>query len=202
MPTHNVRKSVTETYNPKQRIIGGIVLSLLLLLIYSILKIVLGFSSVPAGEYILSEPLIDEVPTGAVAANNATLSARPNLSRRASYRLPQKFVFLDLKGKPMEPEDLSTPQTGALSAAGIYNSEINQGKWYVQAASFRQPQRAKRLGQKIKDKKIAETVHIIETSKGWYIVRLSPQNEESVARQQKRKLRTMLRLNGIVKQIK
>jgi hypothetical protein len=204
MQIHNVRKSaVTESYEPKQRIVGGIVLSLIMLLIYSILKLLLGFSSAPAGEYILSKPLRDEVSTNMIGT--ATISGNAKLSRRTSYQLPKKFVFIDLNGNPMQPENFSIPKSKskskALSVAGIYNSVDNQGKWYVQAASFKQAQRARRLVQKIKNKKIADTAHIIETNSGWYIVRLSPQNDEKVARQQNRDLRSKLRLKGIVKQV-
>ena len=202
MPIHNVRKSVTEPYDPKQRIVGGIVLSLIMLLIYSILKLVLGFSSVPAGEYTLSEPLVDEVPAGVTTTSNiVATSSNTRSSQRVSYRvpIPQKFVFLDLKGNPMQPEDVS--QSGTL-LAGVYNSVGNRGKWYVQAASFRKAHLAKILMQKIKNKKIADMVHVVETSNGWYAVRLQPQADKTIVRQQNRKLRSTLGLKGVVKQIK
>ncbi len=203
MPIHNVRKQVTESYDPKQRVVGGVVLSLIMLLIYSILKLVLGFSSVPAGEYILSEPLIDEVSTNiASAGGSSTTTANARLSQRTNYRLPQKFVFLDLKGNPMQPEELSAPNQGVLSAAGIYNSVDNQGKWYVQAASFKKAHLAKRLVQKIKNKKIADIAYIVETSNGWYAVRLSPQDSKNLARQQNRKLQSIFGITGMVKKVR
>ena len=203
MSSHNVRRPVTESYDPKQRIVGGIVLSLLMLFIYSILKLVLGFSSVPAGEYILSEPLMDEVPTIVAGTNNTTTSNRTQPSRRINYRLPQRFVFLDLKGNPMQPEaSNSNSQSEFMSPSEIYNSIDNRGKWYVQAASFRKPERAQSLVEKIKNKNVAASVHIIETTNGWYLVRLPPQDNENMAQQQNRKLRNLLRLRGIVKEIK
>ena len=41
----NIRRSITESYDPKQRVVGAIVLFLLMLLLYLILKIILGISS-------------------------------------------------------------------------------------------------------------------------------------------------------------
>jgi hypothetical protein len=197
----NIRRSATEAYDPKQRIVGGVVLFLLVLLIYSILKLLLGFSSVPEGEYVLSAPLKDEELPSEAAAQPDTQTQTPQFLPTAANNtpapkktttyphLPQEFVFLNLNGDPMQPENrLREPFAQA-------------GKWYVQAASFKSETGAQRLAQKIRAKNIASETHIIRTSNGWYAVRLSPQNDHGMAKQQYRKLRRLLYLEPVIRKI-
>jgi len=185
MPSHhNIRRTITITYDPKQRFVGGIVLFLIMLLIYSTLKIVLGFSGAPK-EFKISAPL--DIEKIAALEGSETAMSRNTSSRdfQTSARLPSGFVFLDLDGKPMQPE--------------VYQEEepladpfemVGEEKWYVQAASFRDKDKADEFAQKIKNNNIASKVYV--TLKGeWYAVRLSPENERRIARQQVRQLRRL-----------
>jgi cell division protein FtsN len=74
-------------------------------------------------------------------------------------------------------------------------------QWYVQAASFKTETRAQNLADRIKAKNIADQVHIIQSSNGWYAVRLSPQNEHGTAKQQYRQLRRMFYLKPIIRKV-
>jgi hypothetical protein len=201
MPLRNSRRSVTESYDPKQRIVGGLMLFLLVLLIYSVLKLVLGFSSASEGEYTLSAPLKDEeLPSEVAHSGNKTQHSTASASvtassQKASHNLPQGFVFLDINGNPMQQEqrtfvDNSDPFT-----------QTGEDQWYVQAASFRTETGAQSLARKIKAKDIADQVHIIQSSNGWYAVRLSPQNEHGEVKQQYRKLRRLLYLKPIIRKV-
>ncbi len=193
----NIRRTVTEPYDPKQRIVGGVVLFLLVLLIYSILKLLLGFSSVPEGEYVLSAPLKDELPSEAAPPDNQTQTPQllptanntPAPRKTTYHRLPQEFVFLDLNGDPMQPEN------------NLMDPFAQPGKWYVQAASFKSETGAQRLAQKIKAKNIASEAHVVRTSNGWYAVRLPPQTDHGMAKQQYRKLRRLLYLEPVIRKI-
>lgn len=200
MPLRKPRRSVTESYDPKQRIVGGLMLFLLVLLIYSILKLVLGFSSASEGEYILSAPLKDEeLPSEVAQSGNKTQPSTASASvtassQKASHNLPQGFVFLDLKGNPMQPEQRTfVDNTDPFTQTG-------EDQWYVQAASFRTETGAQSLARKIKAKNIADQVHIIQSSNGWYAVRLSPQNEHGEVKQQYRKLRRLY-LKPIIRKV-
>jgi cell division protein FtsN len=193
MPSHhNIRRTMTITYDPKQRFIGGIVLFLIMLLIYSTLKIVLGFSGAPK-EFKISAPLEIEKIAAQEGAETAMSRNTSSRNSRNPVRLPSGFVFLDLDGKPMQPE--------------VYQEEplvdpfevVGEERWYVQAASFRDKDKAEGLAQKIKNKNIASQVYV--TLKGeWYAVRLSPESERRIAKQQVRQLRR-LHTKGIIKKL-
>ncbi|NJO14930.1 MAG: SPOR domain-containing protein [Thioploca sp.] len=151
MPPRNVRRPITEHYDPKQRIVGGIVLFLLMLLIYSLLKLVLGFSYVPEGRFEIGAPLTAEILSSANGLNKTqTLAATDSsiASPQINYPLPSKFVFLDLKGNPMQKEVYQA--TTSAESAEIYTANSGEGKWYVQAASFREEALAQNLVQKSK----------------------------------------------------
>ncbi|MDM8558711.1 SPOR domain-containing protein [Candidatus Parabeggiatoa sp. HSG14] len=197
---HNIRRSITESYDPKQRIVGGVVLFLLMLFIYSLLKLVLGFSS-----DIDTSPLppLTSQKSGELDGNNSLLDEAVHPQKKLTLNqrrlLPRGFVFLDLKGKPMHPE-LPVPNEEPEKPT-IFESN-GEERWFVQAASLKTEDQAQRLVQRIKNKGIAEEVHIIQTSdKKWYVVRLSPQNKYSIAKQQYRQLRTSLRVKGMIKKI-
>jgi cell division protein FtsN len=154
-----------------------------MLLIYSTLKIVLGFSGAPK-EFKISAPL--EIEKIAAQEGSETAMPRKTSSRdsRNPVRLPSGFVFLDLDGNPMQPE--------------VYQEEslvdpfeiVGEKKWYVQAASFRDRDKAEEFAQQIKNNNIASQVYV--TLKGkWYAVRLSPENERRIAQQQVRQLRRL-----------
>lgn len=199
MPPRNVRRPITDHYDPKQRIVGGIVLFLLMLLIYSLLKLVLGFSSVPEGRFEIGAPLTAEIlssPSGLdkkqpLRATDSSMASPP-----ITYPLPSGFVFLDLKGNPMQKEVYP-----AAGAAEIPTTTGGQDKWYVQAASFKEEALAQNLVQKIKDNHIATEAHIVQSSNGWYVVRLPPQSEQEKVKQQYKQLRDVLRIHGIIKKL-
>ncbi|EDN68584.1 hypothetical protein BGP_3597 [Beggiatoa sp. PS] len=231
--SQNVRRSFTESYDPKQRFVGGVVLFLLMLFIYGTLKLVLGFSSIPEGEYRLSAPLIDEefpatklvetsVETSendnslaSVAANNTptptpTLSSSSNTSAQGtteSYRLPGKFIFLNLNGKPMRPNldemivhKPKTTTTSNVDPKVLFDKPSGENRWYVQVASLRTEEQAQRIIQKIKNKNVANQAYIIRKG-SWYVIQLHPTTEDLV-HQQKQQLRRKLSLKTIIRELK
>ena len=201
MPPRNVRRPITEHYDPKQRIVGGIVLFLLMLLIYSLLKLVLGFSYVPEGRFEIGAPLTAEIlnssngtdQTQTLPSTDGAMASAPK-----HYPLPSGFVFLDLQGKPMEKEVYQT--TKSAESTETYTASGGE-KWYVQAASFKDEALAQNLVQKIKDNHIADEVHIIQSNNGWYAVRLPPQNEQEMARRQYQQLRDIVGIKGMIKKL-
>lgn len=196
MSLRNIRRPVSEPYDPKQRLVGGVVLFVLMLIIYGILKLLLGFSSVPEGEYQLSAPMQDEVANIAVTSTNQPPSSANNTTSRTSqaktHRLPGIFVFLDLEGNPMQKE---------VYQSDSYQTLGGDEKWYVQAASFKDEERAQRLVKQIKDKNIASEVHIVPSSNGWYVVRLPPQSDHDLVQQQYQQLYHLLRIEGRIKKL-
>jgi hypothetical protein len=199
MPVSNLRRPMTEAYEPKQRIVGGIVLFLIVLLIYSILKLVLGISSASTEKYGLTTPLGEEI-SGLELSENPTGSPPETTShsrtRTNRIMLPQKFVFLDIAGKPMQAESFQT----VVPSADIYSNAEDGKTWFVQAASFKNEEQAQQLVQKIKDKNIAQA-NVFRTANGWFSVRLPPQADRNVAEQQRKQLNNLFRLKAEVKKI-
>ncbi len=212
MPLLNTRRTATEIYDPKQRITGGIVLFMIILLIYSILKIVLGFSSAPEN-FRIAAPLdierinIIEAPLTPIPSSNSTPPKQtpkqattiiPSQQPQVQYRLPSKFVFLDLNTNPMQQEFYQEKEPAELKQEG-------EKKWYVQAATLKTEEQAESLVQQIKDENIASEAEIVPwTNKNgskWYIVRLPPQGDRGQARQQNKQLRRRLRIKGAIKKI-
>jgi hypothetical protein len=202
MPPRNVRRPITDHYDPKQRIVGGIVLFLLMLLIYSLLKLVLGFSYVPEGRFEIGAPLTAEIlssPSGLDKKQTLRATDSSVASPQINYPLPSGFVFLDLKGNPMQKEVYQA--AAPVGSAETYTTTSGEEKWYVQAASFKEEALAQNLVQKIKDNHIATEAHIVQSSNGWYVVRLPPQSEQEKVKQQYKQLRDVLRIHGIIKKL-
>ena len=202
MPLRNVRRhyNVTaEQYDPKQRIVGSIVLFLMMLLIYGILKILLGLSA--PDKFAIDKALEFESfnIVGSTDIPNNSITNTSQLSPKISAIIPRKFIFLDLSGKAMQPED-TTSMTSVAASGDIY-APIGEDRWYVQVASFKNKSRAQRLADQIKSKNIASEVHIITTG-NWFAVRLPPQTERSVAQQQKNQLRRALSVRPKINKIK
>jgi len=195
MSRQNVRvppPTPIEPYDPKTRAIGGIVLFLLMMLLYAILKALLGISSTGAA-YALRAPLPDEV-------NAAQINTAPSANENAApskYPVINKFVFLDLDGNPMEDG------AGTIELAGMANTNSNDdldlaanatfdgtdGKeWYVQAASFKELSRAQDMSKKLKNNSFESKIIKVGN---WYAVRLLPQATKGEAKQQLRALRRM-----------
>jgi cell division protein FtsN len=198
MHTRNIRRANVDTYDPKQRVVGGIVLFLIMLLIYSTLKIVLGFSSAPKG-YVLEPAKQDEELDSTTTASTGTNNNRTNqtVSSLTNKRLPTGFVFLDLDGNALQPE---TYQNVFNSPSDLYASTGGEEKWYVQAASFQSEERAQSFAQQIQDKNIAPEVYVVPNGR-WFAVRLAPENDRNVAKQQYYKLRRSLHVKPAIKKI-
>ncbi len=215
MPLPNTRRTATEIYEPKQRITGGIVLFLIMLLIYSILKIVLGFSSAPEN-FRIAAPLdierinIIEAPLTPIPSSNTTATPKqtpkqtpttiiPSQPPQVQYRLPSKFVFLDLNTNPMQQEFYQEEEKP------VEPKQEGEKKWYVQAATFKTEEQAENLVQQIKDENIASEAEIVlSTNKNgtkWYIVRLPPQSDRGEAREQNKQLRRRLRIRGAIRKL-
>lgn len=201
---YNIRRPVSDSYDPKQRIVGGVVLFLIMLLIYSVLKLILGFSSVPPqGKFGLGTPLGDEIDRIESATPADDPQSATAQTAQPTRRLPQGFVFLDINGRPMQREAYqpsSETTTVAAINAEAYETPQDGKYWYVQAASFKTEDRAHRMVEQIKAKNIAATANI--TQKGdWYVVRLPPQDDPVAAEQQKLQLRRLLKVHGKIRKI-
>jgi len=200
MSVQNIRRANTDSYDPKQRFVGGVMLVLIMLFIYSTLKIVLGFSSAPnfeIGEALQSESTVEGSDEGTLY--NVTNVQSPQTSK-VYHRLPTGFVFLSLSGKAMQPDNVAELDDESIPANDLYTKTYNDGKWYVQAASFKSKSDAENLAEKIQTKNIASKAYIVRRN-GWYAVRLPPQEERGLAKQQDRQLRRKLHLKPMIKKI-
>lgn len=154
-----------DHYDPKQRLVGGIVLCLMIILIYFILKILIGFSAVHDGRYKLASAKEDEVLKAATAAAATgtepvathrvvgtdgvnTITASPKQLRP----LPLNFTFLDLDGNPMGKEQVAIEEEQATAA------KTAETGWTVHTAPFKTEDAAKQLVDKLKEKGFESTV--------------------------------------------
>ena len=191
--SQNIRRLVPDSYDPKQRLVGGVVLFLIMMLIYSLLKLVLGFSPTPKGKFGLGAPLGDEITNLSTMENGEGHSnnhIRPSL-RPSVILLPQSFVFLDIQGKPMQKESYQTINSSESEA------KVEGKGWYVQVASFRDESQAQSLAEKIKEKQISPKVDILKSG-SWYKVILPSQIDRNIAEQQRKQLRSGLRINNAI----
>ncbi len=186
MTVRNIRRMVTDPYDPKQRIVGGIVLFLLILLLYMILKIMLSLFAVRESNYTLHEPLPDEILVEQMEINRST-NTHP--TTQTNKRVPAGFVFLDLSGNPMQTSN-GDVQT---DIAETFPTTSTGENWVVQIASFKENNRAQDLVQQLKNKGMDAQITKIGN---WYAVRLLPQNERSKAESQGRQV-SNLGLPGI-----
>jgi len=196
MTSFNTRRAASENYDPKQRIVGGVVLFLIMLLIYSILKLLLGMSSMPEGSYRLPEPLPAEI-TKEISVNNSETEESPITKR---VNLPLKFVFLDIHGNPLEKESYEKSEDESEDIDEMETPFVAEGDktWFVQAASFRDRNRAVNLVEKLKEHRLESTI----IRKGrWYAVQLLP-TSQTHAEKQLEKLRRDLGIKGMLKEIK
>lgn len=191
---NNTRRQISEPYDPKQRIVGGIVLFILMIFIYLILKLLLGLSSYSMannGEsYQLSQRQDDEMLVknedndGSPSAN---VQPQPiTTAQLKQARLPEKFVFLNIFGRPYnEEEQESVDDTPPRFDSG----------WAVRAASLRAESRANALVADLKVKGFDAKVVKIGR---WYTVRTYPHPDRRVAENQLRELRTMMGIKGLI----
>ncbi len=220
---HNSYKPVTvkEPYDPKQRIVGAVVLFLIILIIYGSLKLLLGMEN---GKFVIpskpeTETIIEIKQTGA-------------------YNLPQKFVFLNLNGNPLlqdsyEAEEIpekikvnqknetkeenisliavtkspeteeveETEKAEKLNPVDICTINLEKKQWYLQVASFKDEKKAQNLVQEIKKAKLLPKGCIIFTSNGWYAVHLPPETDYSIVQSQLKRLYKLLHLKGLIRKI-
>lgn len=194
MAALNIRRSPQEAYDPKQRIVGGIVLSLIILLIYGFLKLLAGFSATAGGSYALPEALSDEVE---ISAENMVNTDNPDALilqgddevlpatiATPSKPLPMGFVFLDINGNPMQEEVFQTNNND-------YTVDTSSKKWVVQVASFKERSRAQALVDKLKSRNFSAS---ISSSGRWFVVRLDPQDDRASAQNQRTQLRNKLNI--------
>lgn len=175
-----------DHYDPKQRLVGGIVLCLIILLIYFILKILIGLSAVHDGRYRLASAKEDEVlkstaaaveqsTTHRVVGNDGvnTITTLPKPLRP----LPLNFTFLDLDGNPMSKEVLAIEEEQAASAK---TQAITDVGWIVQAGVFKTEGSAKRRVDKLKEKGFESAISKVGNR---FVVNLMPMQPDKAAAQ-------------------
>ncbi len=194
MTQANIRHSPSEIYDPKQRAVGAIVLILLMILLYALLKALLGISGGTA--YALRAPLPDEVK------NNAQPSDTTDINAKFKYPLINRFVFLDLNGKPMSSNADTTAETmddedeENAQDNKTKKSEKGDKKWYVQVASGKDKERAEKLAHELTEKKLP--AEVIKSGE-WYRIQLKPQETKEAAEQQLKLLKKEKGLKGQVR---
>jgi hypothetical protein len=192
--------SPEHSYDPKQRLVGGIVLAILMLLLYVMLKALLGISSSGAAA-ALRTPFPSGIErefaqSGIPAEGDTPQSARKEV--KLKYPLIEKFVFLDQNAKPMGKDSVnlgfaSGPDTD--SGADTEDSAPGQkGNFIVQVASFKENSRAAKLVETLKSSGMEAS---IGKSGNWYVVKLDPESDRRIAEQHLRTLRGM-GIRGII----
>lgn len=192
------RHASPDPFDLKQRAVGGVVLLLIMFLLYYLLKAMLGIATT-SGEVIRFDPLPDEMLIGQAAPDDGPLENVPPTRNLPAYLMKNEFIFLGLNGKPLggrnaEGEDL-VEDIGEEPVGG-------DGNWYVQVASFRDPDRARSLSRKIRSRELDSIiVEVLVRGRVWYAVRLTAQPSKREAERQQRVLeqmgirRTQLRQN-------
>jgi hypothetical protein len=193
--------SPEHSYDPKQRLVGGIVLFLLMMFLYLILKAVLGISSTGAAA-ALRTPFPDHAQAGGISTfvpGGSTDS--PGKEVKLKYPLLEKFIFLDQNAKPMGKgsADLgfaagASTEEGAEASADNSAASASMGNFIVQVASFKETSRAERLVENLKTSGMEAS---FSKSGNWYVVNLAPEKDRRVAEQHLRTLRGM-GIRGII----
>jgi|WetSurMetagenome_2_1015567.scaffolds.fasta_scaffold106646_2 cell division septation protein DedD len=200
MAQANIRHSPSEIYDPKQRAIGAIVLILLMILLYAVLKAILGISGGTA--YALRAPLPDEIKNSSQPIDS---SSDPN--SKFKYPLINRFVFLDLNGKPMSSNSETATTTmddedddeNSEEETNNTSKKPEKGAWYVQVASGKDKERAEKLANELTEKKFP--AEVIKSGE-WYRIRLKPQDSKEAAEQQLSKLKKERGLKGQLRKVK
>ncbi len=186
-----LRQSESSFYDPTQRAVGAVVLISLMMILYLILKAILGISDTGV-KHALTTPLQEEL-----VQQNTDSSALPmgTETKTTKELFSNEFVFLNLQGRPMG-EGNSVVKT-AYSSANLNN--LDEEYWYVQTASFKDPQAAEKMVKRLQTNKFDAYV---AKSGEWYAVRLQSQTDKNQARQQLRDLKKKMRISGILRHIK
>jgi cell division septation protein DedD len=173
-----------DHYDPKQRLVGGIVLCLIILLIYFILKILIGLSAVHDGRYKLASAKEDEVLKSTAAAMEPTthrvvgndgvntITTLPKPLRP----LPLNFTFLDLDGNPMNKEALAIEEEQVANA----KTKATDAGWVVQAGIFKTEGSAKQRVDKLKEKGFESVISKVGNR---FVVNLIPMQPDKAAAQ-------------------
>lgn len=165
MSSHNQ----AEEYNPKQRIVGGLVLVLLVMLLYIILKAILGISSTgPA--YALRAPLPDEVMQ---KTSSPGIDEPPK--NTAKFPIISSFVFLDINGEVLK-EGMSASQYVPLNDDQISFEATGEERWFIQVASLKDGEAAQELAKKLANNGYSA---IVIKSGHWNAVRLEPRSNRA-----------------------
>jgi cell division septation protein DedD len=197
MTQPNIRHSPSEIYDPKQRAVGAIVLILLMILLYALLKALLGISG--GTEYALRAPLPDEIKTNVQPSDSTDINAQ------FKYPLINRFVFLDLNGKPMSSSAEAAAETmddeddeENTKENNTKKTEKGDKKWYVQVASGKDKDRAEKLANELTEKKLP--AEVIKSGE-WYRIQLKPQETEEDAKQQLKLLKKEKGLKGQIRKV-
>ena len=85
-----------------------------------------------------------------------------------------------------------------------FNDKSIPVRWVVQAASLRSPEQAKRLKQRLADNNFKSLIRASKSSKGdiLYVVYVGPFLQSSRAEENQKKLKTELKLDGILRKWK
>jgi len=174
-----------EFFDFKQRIVGGIVLFLIMMLLYYLLKAILGIQSTGA-DVIHLAPLPDEILIGQTQPTMTTNTEQTAARRLPAYLLTNQFVFLDLDGNPLRADN--SADNALLEDIGEEAESSDEDKWYVQVASFREVERARIMVDKIKQRANLDAliVEVLVRGRTWYAVRLPAQANKRTAEQQQR----------------
>lgn len=176
----NIRRSTGagESYDPKQRFVGGVVLALIMLLIYFFLQALVSLSlpsnlQTTGQNYRLGAAQVDEVMDidEVELDDNFILAIRPDM---------REFVFLGIDGKAISKMEQSSEQDLVSRAPIIVGTH-----WRVQVASFRESSRAQRLLDELKEKGFDMEVQRLGE---WYVVRSVAQRTETEAKNLERQL--------------
>lgn len=180
----NMRLSNTHSYEPKQRIVGGIVLFLLMFLLYVVLKALLGISS-SGKDYAFDRPLPEEnAQEGTAGVEDVDDAAAETDKPHFKYPVIKEFIFLALDGQPMDGQahPVETIEDADLSEVS------GDKKWVVQVASLDRRSYANALVKKLADNQLEA---VVKRSGRWHVVSLKPQTDKRVAEQQLQQLRSI-----------
>ncbi|MEK7991456.1 MAG: SPOR domain-containing protein [Thiotrichaceae bacterium] len=192
----NVRRPVTvsESYDPKQRAIGGVVLTLIMLLVYFFLQALVTLS-IPSGVvrsstgeyvYVLAPIKDDEKTSEEVEDVNGDVYI-PELPRSIS-----QFVFLDIDGTPFGTDNKESFDENLVTTLPIIGTY-----WIVQAASFKKHSRAENMLTELETEGLDMEIKKIGS---WYTVRTVPQRTEADAESMKKQLQPF-GIKGLIKKI-
>jgi len=179
----NVRRPVTvsEPYDPKQRAVGGVVLVLIMLLIYSFLQALTSLS-VPSATIQNTDGgivyILDKKQPGEVIEDETLLIDANGEFYAPMPKTLSQFVFLNIDGAPFGTNKDAEPEVFTPPIIGPY--------WVIQAASFKQYSRAENLVAKLKMEGVDMEIKKIGS---WYTVRTTAQRTEADAETLKAKLR-------------